>query len=67
MGNLFTGKLSYRANFRRDAIIETPRALWTIKRKGWFKRTYLLNKGEDETIGMHDTPNMEKGCRLENG
>ncbi|MEO6632615.1 MAG: hypothetical protein ABIN13_12855, partial [Mucilaginibacter sp.] len=33
------------------AIIETAEGSWTVRYKGWFKRSSLINKGEDETIG----------------
>jgi hypothetical protein len=50
-GQFVFAKLSYRSNFKRDAIIELPQNSWTIKRKGWFNRTLYLNIGEDEPIG----------------
>jgi hypothetical protein len=50
-GQFVYGQLSYRANFKRDGVIETAQGTWTIKRKGWFKRSYDINKNEDETIG----------------
>jgi hypothetical protein len=50
-GQFVYGQLSYRANFKRDGVIETAQGTWTIKRKGWFKRSFLLNQNEDETIG----------------
>ncbi|RYU91599.1 hypothetical protein EWM62_06570 [Mucilaginibacter terrigena] len=50
-GQFVYAKLSYRSNFKRDAIIELPQNSWTIKRKGWFNRTLLLNRGEDEPVG----------------
>ncbi|GGH07156.1 hypothetical protein [Mucilaginibacter phyllosphaerae] len=50
-GQYVYGRLSYSSNFNRNAIIETPQGTWTIKRKGWFKRALLLNKGENENIG----------------
>lgn len=50
-GQFVYGRLRYSSNFKRNAIIETPKGTWTIKRKGWFKRTLLLNTGEDNTIG----------------
>ena len=50
-GQFVYGQLSYRANFKRDGVIETAQGTWTIKRKGWFKRSYDLNQNEDETIG----------------
>ncbi|MET3980517.1 hypothetical protein ABIB62_003117 [Mucilaginibacter sp. UYP25] len=50
-GQFVYAKLRFRSNFKRDAIIETPQETFTIKRKGWFNRTVLVNKGEDETIG----------------
>ncbi|MES2266052.1 MAG: hypothetical protein V4520_04805 [Bacteroidota bacterium] len=51
-GQFVYAKLRFRSNFKRDAIIETPNITYTIKRKGWFNRTILVNRGEDETIGV---------------
>jgi hypothetical protein len=50
-GQFIYGKLSYKNNFKRYAIIETAKGMWTIKRKGFFNRTLLLNEDEEHTIG----------------
>ena len=50
-GKFMYARLSFKSSFRRYAVIETAKDVWTIKPKGWFKRSLLVNKGEDETIG----------------
>ncbi|TSD67086.1 hypothetical protein FFF34_006750 [Inquilinus sp. KBS0705] len=45
------GKLYRKSLFSRRATIETAEGTWTIKCKGLFKRSSLIVKGEDETIG----------------
>jgi hypothetical protein len=50
-GQFIYGKLYYKSCFSKRATIETAEGLWTIKCKGLFKRSSLINKGEDETIG----------------
>ncbi|MBD1394727.1 hypothetical protein [Mucilaginibacter glaciei] len=50
-GQFVYGKLSYKNNYKRYAIIETADGFWTIKMKGLLKRNLLINKGDDETIG----------------
>jgi len=50
-GQFIYGKLHYKKRLSRRATIETAEGSWTIRCKGWFKRSSLINKGEDETIG----------------
>ena len=68
-GQFVYAKLSYRSNFKRDAIIELPQNSWTIKRKGWFNRTLLLNLGEDEIIGnlIPETWKRDVNLKLDDG
>lgn len=68
-GQFVYAKLGYRSNFKRDAIIELPQNSWTIKRKGWFNRTLLLNRGEDEPIGniIPETWKRDFNLQLDNG
>ncbi|MFA6246087.1 MAG: hypothetical protein WC615_04045 [Mucilaginibacter sp.] len=68
-GQFVYAKLSYRSNFKRDAIIELPQNSWTIKRKGWFNRTLLLNLGEDDTIGnlIPETWKRDFNLKLDDG
>lgn len=68
-GQFVYAKLSYGSNFKRDAIIELPQNSWTIKRKGWFNRTLLLNRGEDEPIGniVPETWKRDFNLQLDNG
>ncbi|MBB5394810.1 hypothetical protein [Mucilaginibacter sp. AK015] len=68
-GQFVYGKLSYKANFKRYAVIETAEGTWTIKRKGMFNRTLLLNKGEDETIGnlVPETWKRDIAIKMDNG
>ncbi|MCQ6957341.1 hypothetical protein [Mucilaginibacter aquariorum] len=68
-GQFVYAKLRYRSNFKRDAIIETPQVTYTIKRKGWFNRTILVNKGEDETIGtlVPETWKRDFNLKMDNG
>jgi len=68
-GQFVYAKLSYRSNFKRDAIIELPQNSWTIKRKGWFNRTLLLNRGEDEAIGniIPETWKRDFNLKLDDG
>ncbi|MFD0765393.1 hypothetical protein ACFQZI_11060 [Mucilaginibacter lutimaris] len=68
-GQFVYAKLSYRSNFKRDAVIELPQQIWTIKRKGWFNRTLFINKGEDEIIGtiIPETWKRDFNLEFENG
>ncbi|MES2063367.1 MAG: hypothetical protein V4456_15675 [Bacteroidota bacterium] len=68
-GQFVYARLSYRSNFKRDAIIELPQNSWTIKRKGWFNRTLLLNRGEDEAIGniIPETWKRDFNLKLDDG
>jgi len=50
-GQFVYGKLSYKSSFKRYAVIETAQGTWTVKRQGFFDRTLLINRNEDETIG----------------
>ena len=68
-GQFVYGKMSYKGSFKRYAIIETAQGIWTIKRKGLFNRSLLLNRNEEETIGTI-TPEIWKrnvAIRLDNG
>lgn len=51
-GQFIYGKLYYKNSFSRRATIETAEGCWTVRCKGWFKRSSLINKGEDDTIGI---------------
>jgi hypothetical protein len=65
-GQFVYGRLSYRSkSFKRYAIIETAQDTWTIKPKGWFKRSLLINKGEDETIGTLIPETWKRNVNLE--
>jgi hypothetical protein len=68
-GQFIYAKLSYRSNFKRDAIIDLPQNSWTLKRKGWFNRTLLLNQGEDDPIGnlIPETWKRDFNLKLDNG
>jgi hypothetical protein len=68
-GQFIYAKLSYRSNFKRDVLIELPQKSWIIKRKGWFNRTLLLNRGEDETIGyiIPETWKRDFNLKLDDG
>jgi hypothetical protein len=68
-GQFIYAKLSYRSNFKRDAIIELPQNSWTIKRKGWFNRTLILNSGEDEPVGniIPETWKRDFNLKLDSG
>ncbi|MCO5935303.1 hypothetical protein NAF17_07110 [Mucilaginibacter sp. RB4R14] len=68
-GQFVYAKLRFRSNFKRDAIIETPQETFTIKRKGWFNRTVLVNKGEDEIIGVlvPETWKRDFNLKMDNG
>ena len=50
-GQFIYGKLYYKSRFIRRATIETAEGYWTVRCKGWFKRSLLINQGENETIG----------------
>jgi hypothetical protein len=68
-GQLVYGKLSFRSNIKRDAIIEMPHITYTLKRKGWFNRTILINHGEDETVGtlIPETWKRDFNLKMNNG
>lgn len=64
-GQFVYAKLSYQSTFKRYAVIETANDTWTIKSKGWFKRSLLINKGEDETIGTLIPETWKRDVKLE--
>ncbi|TWR31568.1 hypothetical protein FPZ43_03595 [Mucilaginibacter pallidiroseus] len=63
-GQFVYGKLSYKNNFKRYAIIETAQGSWTIKQKGWFKRALLINEGDDHTIGTLNPATWKRDMAL---
>ena len=68
-GQYIYAKLSYRSNFKRNAIIETLQNNWTIKRKGWLNRILVINQGEDKFIGsiIPETWKRDFDLKLSNG
>ncbi|MBK0379196.1 hypothetical protein [Mucilaginibacter segetis] len=50
-GQFLYGKLSYKGNFKRYAVIETAAGIWTLKQSGWFSRNMDLKVGEEQTVG----------------
>jgi hypothetical protein len=68
-GQFIYGKLSYKGIWKRHAIIETADGLWTLKIKGWFNNTMLLNEGEDKTIGSVKPSHWKRdtSLKLNNG
>jgi hypothetical protein len=68
-GKLIYAKLSFRSNIKRDAVIEMPNITYTIKRKGWFNRTILINLGENETVGIlvPETWKRDFNLKMDNG
>src|SRR6478609_2591679 len=68
-GQFVYGKLSYKGGFKRHAVLETLKEKWTVKHKGWFKRSLLINRGEEDTIGVL-VPETWKGnihLKMDNG
>lgn len=64
-GQFVYGKLSYKKSFKSYAMIETAQGNWTIKPKGWFKRSLLINKGDDEIIGTLIPETWKRNVNLE--
>jgi hypothetical protein len=64
-GQFVYGKLSYKKSFKSYAIIETAQGNWTIKPKGWFKRSLLINKGDDGIIGTLIPETWKRNVNLE--
>jgi hypothetical protein len=68
-GQFVYGKLSYKSHWRRYAVIETAEGRWTIKHKGLFNRTMLINQDEDKTIGTIEPQRWKRDTllKLDNG
>lgn len=63
-GQFVYGRLSHKTHWRRHAVIETAEGNWTVKHKGWFKRTMLLNMGEDKIIGTIEPARWKRDTLL---
>lgn len=50
-GQFCYGKLSYANFWKTISVLEVEKKTWTIKRKGIFKRTYLINDLDGSNLG----------------
>ncbi|RFZ85275.1 hypothetical protein DYU05_06660 [Mucilaginibacter terrenus] len=64
-GQFIYARMRYKGYWKRYAIIETADNTWTIKMKGWFNRSLLLNQGEDQTIGTITPSNWKRDIKVQ--